>query len=259
MNDIPMDSMQTYETQIRNEEYKIWKKYAPFYYDLMISHTLEWPSLTVDWLPINEISDDANYKIVKLVLGTQTGGDEQNYLLVGKVLLSNQLKIPKDSALVHLDDYSLSHNKRQGICAIGQAGGSFEVEKRISHEGEVNRARHMPQHPNIVCTKSVSGDLHIYDINLSYKHTDLNKPEKKLVGHSKSGFGLDWNPMKEGLIASGAEDGKVLVWAGIDSSEYSVSPLHEYRLEGQVVQDVRWNRLNEHLFASVGSQGSVMQ
>jgi histone-binding protein RBBP4 len=34
-----------------NEEYKIWKKNAPFLYDLVITHAIEWPSLTVQWLP----------------------------------------------------------------------------------------------------------------------------------------------------------------------------------------------------------------
>lgn len=33
------------------EEYKIWKKNAPFLYDLMLSTALEWPTLTTQWLP----------------------------------------------------------------------------------------------------------------------------------------------------------------------------------------------------------------
>lgn len=34
-----------------NEEYKVWKKNAPYLYDLVVTHALEWPSLTVQWLP----------------------------------------------------------------------------------------------------------------------------------------------------------------------------------------------------------------
>ena len=34
-----------------NEEYKIWKKNTPFLYDLVMTHALEWPSLTAQWLP----------------------------------------------------------------------------------------------------------------------------------------------------------------------------------------------------------------
>ena len=33
-----------------NEEYRVWKKNTPFLYDTVVTHALEWPSLTVDWL-----------------------------------------------------------------------------------------------------------------------------------------------------------------------------------------------------------------
>lgn len=29
----------------------MWKKNAPFLYDVILTHPLEWPSLTVQWLP----------------------------------------------------------------------------------------------------------------------------------------------------------------------------------------------------------------
>ena len=38
------------EEQMINEEYKIWKKNTPFLYDLVMTHALEWPSLTVEWI-----------------------------------------------------------------------------------------------------------------------------------------------------------------------------------------------------------------
>lgn len=36
------------------QEYKIWKKNSPFLYDLVITHALDWPSLTCQWLPDKE-------------------------------------------------------------------------------------------------------------------------------------------------------------------------------------------------------------
>ncbi|KNC71264.1 hypothetical protein SARC_16200, partial [Sphaeroforma arctica JP610] len=39
------------EEKIINEEYKIWKKNSPSLYDMVLTHALEWPSLTVQWLP----------------------------------------------------------------------------------------------------------------------------------------------------------------------------------------------------------------
>jgi hypothetical protein len=43
------------EERLVNEEYKIWKKNTPFLYDLVITHALEWPSLTVQWLPVRTL------------------------------------------------------------------------------------------------------------------------------------------------------------------------------------------------------------
>jgi hypothetical protein len=31
--------------------FQIWKKNTPFLYDLVMTHALEWPSLTAQWLP----------------------------------------------------------------------------------------------------------------------------------------------------------------------------------------------------------------
>ena len=38
------------EERIINDEYKMWKKNT-FLYDIVMTHALEWPSLTVLWLP----------------------------------------------------------------------------------------------------------------------------------------------------------------------------------------------------------------
>jgi hypothetical protein len=38
-------------SRVINEEYKIWKKNTPFLYDMVMTHALEWPSLTAQWMP----------------------------------------------------------------------------------------------------------------------------------------------------------------------------------------------------------------
>ncbi|GER38107.1 histone-binding protein MSI1 [Striga asiatica] len=51
------------EERLINEEYKIWKKNTPFLYDLVITHALEWPSLTVEWLPDREEPPGKDYSL----------------------------------------------------------------------------------------------------------------------------------------------------------------------------------------------------
>lgn len=38
-------------SQILDEEYKVWKRNVPFLYDALLTHALEWPTLTVQWVP----------------------------------------------------------------------------------------------------------------------------------------------------------------------------------------------------------------
>ena len=139
-----------------NEEYKVWKKNTPFLYgacagkvqsgatgaagagtggadalsvphpsaDLVITHALEWPSLTVQWLPVSTRQPaaprvlaalgalthfvfrldvpplpfphlrqdkreftDKGYAKQELILGTHTSEGEQNYLMRAEVTL----------------------------------------------------------------------------------------------------------------------------------------------------------------------------
>lgn len=41
--------------------------------------------------------------------------------------------------------------------------GKIETEIKINHEGEVNRARYMPQNPCIIATKTPSADVLVFD------------------------------------------------------------------------------------------------
>lgn len=60
------------EERIVNEEYKIWKKNTPFLYDLVMTHALEWPSLTAQWLPDITRPEGKDYSVHRLLLGTHT-------------------------------------------------------------------------------------------------------------------------------------------------------------------------------------------
>ena len=111
VNAVPDDD---HEARMINEEYKIWKKNTPFLYDLVMTHALEWPSLTVQWMPnmstlpgkvakqhlqpskgnkTGKSTTDPtfNYNKHKVILGTHTS-DEQNHLIIASV------KIPHDNA-----------------------------------------------------------------------------------------------------------------------------------------------------------------
>jgi hypothetical protein len=77
------------------EEYKIWKKNTPFLYDLVVTHALEWPSLTVEWLPDRVEPPGKDYSVQKLILGTHTSENEQNHLMIAEVQVRPEVPLER--------------------------------------------------------------------------------------------------------------------------------------------------------------------
>ena len=66
--------------EIINQEYKVWKYNSHYLYDTLFISAVEWPSLTLSWLPDYEVNDGIVTQ--KLIIGTHTTSTEQNYLLI---------------------------------------------------------------------------------------------------------------------------------------------------------------------------------
>jgi WD40 repeat protein len=85
----------------------------------------------------------------------------------------------------------------------------------MNHEGEVNRARYMPQNPQLLATKSPSSEVFIFDYT---KHPSVPtsdnvcRPQLRLRGHSKEGYGLSWNGNLAGHLLSASDDTTVCLW-----------------------------------------------
>lgn len=203
------------ESELLNEESKVWKKNAPYLYDCCITHVLEWPSLTVQWLPSTDPSNDSKFIRSKMVIGTQTSGEEPNYLMIA------QVRLPNEAANVEADDFKLTE-KQEGQSTNNN---SLNIETRILHDGEVNKAQFMPQKYNIIATKTNSGEVHIFDYTRHHAKPTTNdvKPELRLTGHTKLGFGLSWNERKEGYLLSGSDDNKICVWDINGAKEFNSS------------------------------------
>ncbi len=153
------------EERLIDAEYKIWKKNTPYLYDYVMTHSLEWPSLTCQWLPhVKNAGDKAAEH--SLLLGTHTTG-EQNYLMVGTVVL------PKDDAVIDTRAESekstpAAHydEEKKELGGFGHADsnvGKIEIRMKIKHEGEVNRARYMPQNPFIIASRGPNPEVYIWD------------------------------------------------------------------------------------------------
>ncbi len=236
------------EEQMINEEYKIWKKNSPFLYDTLYSHCLTWPSLTVQWFPGRDVAQDSPYSLQKLLIGTHTSNDDQNYVQIMKA------KLPLDESKTNNTGYEDNGNDANGI---GQSTEKNRIdgELKINHNGEINRARYMPQETNIIATKTVTGDINIFDY---YKHPNIpsdseEKPQLILKGHDKEGYGIDWNTLDKGKLLSGADDNNILIWdiEGTTRNGSHIEPILKFDAHESVVEDVAWHPKNQHWFGSV--------
>ncbi|SAM02247.1 hypothetical protein [Absidia glauca] len=233
-----------------NEEYKLWKKNSPFLYDLVITHALKWPSLTCQWLPDVESVPDKGYRVQRLLLGTHTNDEDPNYLQIASVRSPENLDVKKYEESIKDLDPSETHIK---------------ITQRILHDGEVNRARYQFQHPDIVATKSRSGDVYLFDCSTYGAEPapgEKFNPTLRLKGHDKEGYGLAWNPhsAKVNHLLSAGFDSVICEWdinaSNQDNKE--LQPLRVYKGHTAGVEDVAWHSQADHLFASVGDDKRLM-
>lgn len=124
------------EERLVSEEYKIWKKNTPFLYDLVVTHALEWPSLTVQWLPDRVEPPGKDYSVQKLVLGTHTSENEQNYLMIAEVQVrvhtGGARVAGKPQTRVPFPRSSSSSNRESADDIAPSAVGLFLVQTRES-------------------------------------------------------------------------------------------------------------------------------
>lgn len=218
------------------EEFGVWKDNTPVLYDLVIYHQVEWPSLTVQWLPSQpSINPHTSLALHTMILGTHTGTDDPNFLMVADVHLP-----PNNDSCPSVP--------------------KVELTKRFLVDGEVNRARCMPQNPNLVAAKTCGLEVYIFDIAKDVPSNEKGcNPDLRLRGHEKEGFGLSWNPSKEGYLLSGSHDCNICLW-DVSSMPYSkvLDAMNVYKAHENIVEHVEWHSANENLFGSVDDDGRLM-
>jgi len=200
----------------------------------------------VQWISDTSLRDAAENVANKIVLGTHTSKGEQNYLLIASIQFPSSV----DKAT---SEYRSKASTKNAVC------GKLEVNIRINHQGEVNRARYMPQNPFILATKSPSSDVFVFDISRHPSSPKDNsfRPEHRCLGHSKEGYGLCWNHHVAGELLSGSDDCKICLW-DLNQSSTNAQALNTWSGHGDVVEDVSWHVHSPHVFGSVGDDRQIL-
>ncbi|OMH83093.1 Histone-binding protein RBBP7 [Zancudomyces culisetae] len=87
-----------------------------------------------------------------------------------------------------------------------------------------------------------------------------SRPELRLVGHKKEGYGISWNQHEKGHLISASEDGSICMWdinANTVEENRVLQALRIFNTE-QVVEDVDWHPKHSYMFASVGDDRRLM-
>ncbi|CAL5332310.1 unnamed protein product [Camellia sinensis] len=122
-----------------NEEHKIWKINTQFLYDLVITYALEWPFLTVEWLPDLQEPLRKNYSVQKMILRTHIFENEPNYLMLAQVQLHLQ---DADNDARHYDDNRSdfggfgSSNGKLHIWDLRTPSAGKPIQSTIAHQSE---------------------------------------------------------------------------------------------------------------------------
>ncbi|KAI1841515.1 hypothetical protein JX265_013480 [Neoarthrinium moseri] len=247
MDSAPYDVEEDEAQRLINEEYKTWKKNAPFLYDMILSTALTWPTLTVQWFPDVKEPEGKNCRIHRALLGTHTSEGKQNYLQIAEV------EIPKD-VKANPKDFDEERGEIGGHGKIDKSAVKWNIVQKIDHPEEVNKARYCPQNPDLIATLATNGNILIFD-RTKHSNTPNGKvnPQIELRGHEKEGFGLSWNPHVEGSLATGSEDMTVRLWdlKSLETGKNILNPARTFTHHTNIVNDVQYHPISKSFIGSV--------
>ncbi|XP_068036089.1 histone-binding protein RBBP7 isoform X3 [Anomalospiza imberbis] len=229
----------TVEERVISEEYKIWKKNTPFLYDLVMTHALEWPSLTVQWLPDVSRPEGKDYALHWLILGTHTS-DEQNHLVVAGV------RIPSNDQF----DALKSDSEK------GDPSGECNPDLRL--RGHQKEGYGLSWNSNLSGHLLSASDDHtvcLWDVNAGPKEGKIVDAKAIFTGHSAVVEDVAWHLLHESLFGSVADDQKLMIWD--TRSNTTSKPSHSVDAHTAEVNCLSFNPYSEFILATGSADKTV--
>jgi histone-binding protein RBBP4 len=230
------------------QEHMAWHANQDVMYDVIKSESLEWPTQTVQWLKGVEAGDDES-TIQRLLFGTQTSGQEQEYLLIANVRVPKAQDEDEDEEDTDEKDPTEAPDDKKEICITG-------FQHRLPHDKEINKARAMPQNEDLIATKSNSGTVYLFNLKGEAPAAGATSAHQVVMeGTMGEGYGLAWNPFQNGYLLSA--DDCICCWdTTVGSRDKPLAPLFkDEKVHTDAVEDVVW--LGASLFASVADDKTL--
>ncbi|KAM9897038.1 hypothetical protein OXX79_007119 [Metschnikowia pulcherrima] len=215
------------ETPSLKDEYELWRKNCRFMYDFVSETALTWPSLTVQWLP--QTFEGGSYN-ARLLLGTHTSGNDDDYLKLASTILPSNIGGSTDKS--------------------SKASSTIKISKKIKSSSEINRARYMPQDPNIVGAINGTGGCELYDLKSGLKVHQFSP-------HTENGYGLSWNNFREGILLTASDD-KTTAISDVNRIQKNQGLIQRFESHTHIVNDAQWHNFDANIFGSVSDDRNVL-
>jgi histone-binding protein RBBP4 len=262
-------------------------------YNFNASQSLEWPCLSCAWLPDRKnVDPDRDYSLQYIAVSTQAPPSVQNYVNILEFAIPIEPDDNEDDDLFGGPDSDTDQDERAAYGRTHNAAmffknvkGHSRIDQTIPVDGQVLKLRAMPQNTDILAVKSTNGLVSIYDLARRQRAQDQGEPvpetpDLRLRGHKKAGFGLDWHKSSTGLIASGSDDGMVMVWnieeqirrisdpqpgrgdeenyvGEASSRSGDIRPIYVFEGHKDVVHEVSWHANESHMLGSASGDNTI--
>ncbi|PON57806.1 WD repeat containing protein [Parasponia andersonii] len=243
MSDSDDDSVVKLNPRVQSE-YNEWKKKCPFFYDFIISHPLPRTSLTVHWSTMTPLthSQVPSLALHRLLFNTYYPRARTSYLTIANAALP-----------------AIDHGPIPTLPKV-------EITHNIALDSRLAMARFMPQNPHIVCARTQSTDVYVFDCTKPHKNDQLDPDltltsfDENVIGHG--GAGLAWHQRKEGYILS-SNGHSIAYWdvSAVAQRSKVLDPIHVFdyfKDTGNLIQEVQWNCKNENVFGSVDKNDDLV-
>ena len=79
------------------------------------------------------------------------------------------------------------------------------------------------------------------------------------MGHSKEGYGLDWNSHVEGRLLTAAFDGHLILWdvGAASALNQELAPLSDINSDQEDINDAKWHKFDPNLYAAAHDGGTL--
>lgn len=221
------------------------------------------PCLSFDILPDELGANRESFPMTSyIVAGTQAAQAHVNNVIVMK--MSNLVATQRDEDDESDSDEEENTTKKQSRpfmdCAL------------IKHAGCVNRIRCTKiGNKTVASTWSELGRVNVWDLSepllavddkqllMSYDKEGKGNKAKALYtfsGHQREGFGLDWSPVKQGLMATGDCRRDIHVWQPHEAGTWAID---QRPLIGHTdsVEDLQWSPNEQNVLASCSVDKSL--